>query len=249
MEKKPIMSLKSKENFLREVEALWDRYMNLGDSKDGDSSPVKKTQKEVKEVKPVEVDTEDLSLNRLSRCNVAELKALCKAKGQKVSGKKEDLLQRLIEFSKGGSVEVPKVVKETKKVVKPAGPSKVLAKVSAKPLQVTIRKNNYGNLEHPQTGLVFEGKNNTAVGVQEDSGSVRPLTDEDIEVCKKWKFTYSVPNNLDESKMKVEETEKKDQRDQRSKVEKIIEDGLEEEVLDPEEEVSDVESEEELIED
>lgn len=232
------MSQKSKENFLREVEALWDRYMNLGESSEA--------KVESKKAKPFEVDIEDLSFGRISRCNVAELKALCKAKSLKVSGKKEDLVQRLLDYTKGGESSI----KVEKKVSKPVGPTKVLSKISAKPLIVTIRKNSHGRLEHPPTGIVFDDKNTTAIGVQESNGSVRSLSDEDIETCKKYKFTYSVPNNLDESKMKLPSQETVNRTgDTRSKVEKMIELGPDEDLIDPEEEVSDVESEEELIED
>jgi hypothetical protein len=35
------------------------------------------------------------------------------------------------------------------------------------------------------------------VGKQQDDGSVADLTDEDIEKCKKFKFVYDIPSNLD----------------------------------------------------
>lgn len=248
------MSSITKEEFMSEVEQLWLK-LSLGESsikfQTTDRSQVvelqSKKQKNNQSVSKLEIDIDDLSADRLSRCSVVEMKALCKSKGLKVSGKKDELYQRLLDYGKGSSdVSVKKPLQTKKKV---SETSKALSAVSAKPISVTIRKNTFGNLEHPQTGLVFEEKHKTAIGVQEDSGSIRPLTDEDIETCKQWKFTFTAPNNLDESKMMGELTKKSGL----SKIEKIIEDGredkIEDELIDPEEEPSDVESEEELLED
>ena len=73
------------------------------------------------------------------------------------------------------------------------------------------------------------------IGHQEEDGSVSELCDDDIENCKKFKFQYDTPQNLDKKAslggVKVQELEDD-----------------EDEVLDVEEEVLDVEEVEEEVE-
>jgi len=154
----------------------------------------------VKKTKPAcdltTVDMDDLSMERLSKCNKDELKALCKAKGCKCTGKKEELINRLL-----GNDETPVPSVPVKKPVKNAGKapraSAVIQKLTASVISVPLRYNNFRNLEHPETRLVFDKQTQFAIGRQEDDGTVADLTDEDIEKCKQYKFKYEVPANLE----------------------------------------------------
>jgi hypothetical protein len=90
--------------------------------------------------------------------------------------------------------------------------------------------------------LVFNTKTKRVIGHQEEDGSVSELCDEDIENCKKFKFQYDTPQNLDKKAslggVKVQELE--DDEDV---------DNVEEEVIDVEEveeEVEQVEDDEEV---
>jgi hypothetical protein len=156
------------------------------------------------------IDTTDTSPARLAKSTVAELKALCKAKGFKCSGKKEELVERL---TAGAQTETKNAGPSAKASAVPTGkaPGKVIAKTSAKIASkpdviskltanvpvIPIRRNKFNNYEHPETGFVFDTRNERVVGKQQDDGSVADLTDEDIEKCKKFKFVYDIPSNLD----------------------------------------------------
>jgi len=145
------------------------------------------------------VDMDDLSFERLSSCSKAELSALCKHHGHFCTGKKELLIDRLM----GKSDSKPE--KKEKKEGKASAKAKIRATESISVIKkltsdvpvIPIRRNAYGNLEHPETRLVFDRKSEKAVGTQADDGTVTDLTDEDIQNCKKFKFQYNLPKNLD----------------------------------------------------
>lgn len=187
-----------------------------------------------------DVNTTDLSPERLTRSNKTELSALCKAKGLKVTGKKEDLIQRLL----GNETESKKQVKtESKKQVNKLPSllqniSKEVAKTA-----IAIRRNVHGNFEHLDTGLVFDSEQQkTICGKQQPDGTISSLTDEDIENCKKYKFKYTVPKNLDKDTLdNVKITELDEESDIVKEDEQSVEDDEEEEVEDDEEEEIEIE--------
>jgi hypothetical protein len=80
-----------------------------------------------------------------------------------------------------------------------------------------------------QTGLVFN-TDKMVYGKQKDDDII-PLTPEDIELCKKYKFMYKLPENLNVSKnlddIKIDEVEEEEDLD---------DDDLEEDIEDEEEE-------------
>lgn len=66
-------------------------------------------------------------------------------------------------------------------------------------MKYKISKNKFGNYTHVQTGLVFKSAQEKIVcGRQDDDGSIHPLTEEDIETCKKLKFPF-VQNEINET--------------------------------------------------
>jgi len=154
------------------------------------------------------IDMDDVSLERLHKCNKAELVALCKSKSLKCTGTKEQLMDRLLgkdpssekpkKEDKGKAKDEPEAKpKVTKKADRAGASADVIKKLTADIPVIPIRRNAHGNLEHPETGLVFDRKTETVIGKQEDDGKVSELTDEDIEACKRFKFKYNIPNNLD----------------------------------------------------
>lgn len=145
-----------------------------------------------------EIDMDDISLERLHKCNKAELVALCKSKGCKCTGTKEVLIDRLLgkEESTAPKTE-KKTAEKPKKSDRATGSADVIKKLTADVPVVPVRRNAHGNFEHPETGLVFDRKTETVIGKQEDDGTVAPLTDDDIEACKRFKFKYNIPDNLD----------------------------------------------------
>lgn len=138
-----------------------------------------------------DVDMNDLSPARLHSCTVAELKALCRTHGHKVSGKKQELIDRLL----SGPPEEKK--KSPAKKGKTLKQSDVVKKLTSEIPTISVRPNSFGNLEHPESNLVFNRKTEKVYGRQKSDGTVIDLTEEDIEVCKKFKFLYELPENLD----------------------------------------------------
>lgn len=190
------------------------------------------------------VNTTDLSPERIMKCSVAELKALCKTKGVKCTGKKEELISRLL----GEEVKTEsKVTKETK------GKKKTESKTQASSLSViqkltpiiptiAIRKNQYGNLVHPETQFVFDRIHEVVIGKQGDNGKILDLTDEDIQTCKRMKMQYKLPSNLDKNiNMKNVKVEGLDEEDVEIEDEVEVEDDVEDEEVedDVEDEVED----------
>jgi hypothetical protein len=156
------------------------------------------------------------------------LAGMCKKVGLKQSGKKEELYKRLMDFLTTN----PKPEVSQKK---PSASSKkedppVIKSVKERTAELAIRKNSHGNFEHVATGLVFN-TDKLVYGKQSQDGSVITLTVDDIELCKKYKFPFKVPENLNTSKnlddVKVEEM-----------VEEVLEDDdLEDDIVDDEEDL------------
>lgn len=77
--------------------------------------------------------------------------------------------------------------------------SSVLRKIQQNIQTIHIRRNMYGNYVHEPTGLVFDKDEKIVYGKQ-DGSEIKDLTDEDIEQCKKYKFVWRIPENLDKYK-------------------------------------------------
>lgn len=171
-----------------------DDLLNLfnGDSKVSAKSKTK-VQPSTELDKGIVVAKSELKLQpsaELNKLNKNELIAHCKAKGLKTTGTKQELIDRL---TNGAST--PVAVPE-KKVQKKSSEPPVITKVQNTIQTVQIKKNSFGNFEHSESGLVFDKVSQKVIGKQNASGKVDSLTDEDIEVCNKYKFSYQVPENL-----------------------------------------------------
>ena len=87
------------------------------------------------------------------------------------------------------------VVKKTKKYqVAP-----VLKNIQQNIQTIYIRRNKYGNYEHEPTGLVFDKDEKVVYGIQRGA-DVLDLSEVELELCKKYKFTPRIPENLDKYK-------------------------------------------------
>ena len=190
-----------------------------------------------------ETVSEDVKLTPayLAKCKKPELQALCKKYGVKTVGTKAVLIGYLQNKDSAPEAKSPKVKSTAKS--KQQTP-KLLKSISDSVPVIAIRKNQFGNHEHPETRLTFDKKLKKVIGIQQDDGSVRPLTKDDIDTCNKFKFSYITPSNLDTGgKLEDEVVEELDDDD-----DDIVED--EEEVLEEEEDDDDiVEEEEEVLED
>lgn len=57
----------------------------------------------------------------------------------------------------------------------------------------SIKKNYWGNYEDTETHIVFNAAEKCAIGIQHHSGNIQPLTNVQIELCKRMGWKYSVP--------------------------------------------------------
>ena len=257
------------QNFIKEVadkyslsqDELMDVWFKPGQSKPGKPSP-RSTSSSTKP-KLETIDLEDISLERLHKCTKPELVALCKAKGQKTTGTKEVLIDRLRSCQSNGSATDPKP-KETSqqslksafqksdnkesKVEKKEKPTQskppIVKKLMAEIPVIPIRRNTFGNLEHSETGLIFDRVTETVIGKQQTDGKIKELTEEDIELCKKYKFKYTIPQNLDKDNL---DNVKIQELDSDSEIE-VMEDEVEEvDAVGSEEDVELLEDEEDEL--
>lgn len=210
-----------------------------------DSKPVKKTVKKSAASRESSSEDDNISVKSSDECISIEkvmnpattkdyLKAFCKSKGLTQSGKKEDIVKRVLDYLKKDSSQPTITESVSKPVAKPASkkaaatPS-VISSVVEKAGVNEIRKNKFGNYEHFESGLVFMKDSSTAIGHQNnDTGKIDSLTDRDIEMCKKFKFTYKIPANLNVGKglenVKVDDLDEEEEDE-----EELDEDDLEEE--------------------
>lgn len=184
------------------------------------------------------VNMEDLSVQRLSNCTKPELAALCKSRGLKCTGTKDELKNRLL--GKDDCVKPEKKEKEPPKS-KPKGKDKsaIIEKLTSNVPLIPIRRNKHGNYEHPESSFIFDKVSQLVIGKQEDDGSVSELTEDDIETCKKYKFHYRPSKNLDKDNLEEVNIEEINEED-------IVED---EDVVEDDTEAVEEDEEEEIIED
>ena len=182
--------------------------------------------------------------SNLCKLTKKELVELCKSKGLKYSGTKN----KLIENIQNGEKQQNKPRKKEK--------TKVITDIVSKIPQVAIRRNNFGNFEHPETSLVFDNSTKKVIGIQKQDGTIENLNKESIELCKQYKFNYDLPNNLNNKTLNevdisnlCEEVEEEEVEEEEVEEEEVEEEEVEEEELieESEEELIE-ESEEELIE-
>lgn len=130
--------------------------------------------------------------SELQTKSATDLKKLCKDRGLKTSGTKQDLIDRLTR-------PIGQQKTNTKSTAKSNGLLKYLQRNQD---TLHLRKNAYGRFEHIDTGFIFDEKTQQVIGKQretaDDGGEpvIDPLTIADIEMCKEYKFDYLVPNHL-----------------------------------------------------
>ena len=67
-----------------------------------------------------------------------------------------------------------------------------------------LKKNQYGNYEHKDTGFVFDPQTKEVVGKQENDRVIF-LTLSDIETCNQYGFKFKMPERLEEEEKEHEE--------------------------------------------
>jgi hypothetical protein len=185
----------------------------------------------------------DITKEKILVANKEVLSAMCKKKGLKMSGKKEELVQRLIETlssSSSTSKESSSSSSSSSSFTSSSSSKKsdepsVIKALKSTVSDIAIRKNKYGNFEHMQTGLVFN--TDKMVYGRQVGEEVLSLTTEDIETCKKYKFIYKLPDNLNMNKnlddIKIDDVEEEDDLEDEELVEDVEDD--EDEIIDDDE--------------
>ena len=79
--------------------------------------------------------------------------------------------------------------------------------------EVEVRRNKHGNWEHYGSGIVLDKQTRKAYGRQLDDGSVAPLSEEDIEICKCVGFKYILPDNIKSREDKEDSQDDEDDED------------------------------------
>ena len=223
----------------KELNRLWSGtdVAELADVAEKVESKVKKVKKTEEHVESsssssTKVEPSKIDLDVLLKCNKAELVTLCKLHNLKCSGTKEQLVTILLK--KDTISEDDKSVKSPKKTVKttpkksPKKPVSIIEKkiISNKPT-LPIKRNKHGMFEHTETGLVFNNGSDIALGTQNEDGSIKQLTDNDITNCKQFKFDYILPDNLDANcKVKVKDIKEDEDEDDQEDEELVSEDEL-----------------------
>jgi len=220
-----------------EVYALWSDDQPTSASASSHSSH--SSPKSEKSDKTASVDVSEMTPEKVLTCTKDYLMAYCKSKGLKQSGKKEEIIQRVLDSLKASgsssSASASPAVKTSGSKSKASAPTApVLASVAEKSGTLEIRRNKFGNEEHFESGLVFNKETKMVIGKQNPNGKLDSLTDKDIETCKKYKFLYKLPENLSVDKglqnVKVDELDEEDE-------EELDEDDIEEEEEDLDNEV------------
>lgn len=189
------------------------------------------------------------------------LAALCRKYGLKVTGKVAELRARLEEYRaehpapQTGDQDMSEAGPSNREEKKSATPLNILSglggktntkkekkgamppvlkKLKANAQRHVVARNRFGNYEHAETRLIFDPDDRMVVGRQDyASGNVLELTDEDIEVCKQYKFNYRLPENLDSNKKGLKDIKVGEADDELN--EEDLEEGFEEELEDDDE--------------
>lgn len=235
------------ENYVSQIATKYDLDMKeLMSLWRGDFTPDSNSSKS-KPSSITDLPTADAELDPtiLIKMKKTELAALCKQRGLPYSGTKDKLISRLA----GTNASAKKSNSNNKSVTKKKSPNKrdtsttpVVKALARKTPTVSIRRNNFGNHEHPPSGLVFDKKTQKVIGSQNDNGEIDALDEKSIDICNQYGFDYKLPENLNakSSLADVEVEELDDEEDDEEEEEEFEE----EEVIDDDEEEEEEEEEE-----
>lgn len=180
----------------KDLQAIWscgnnDTVQIETESHSISSSNTKSDNQDNQNVVSSDNDSKSINLMELQKCTVSELKGMCKQRGLKCSGKKADLLSRLV----NGEESLPEKKKPVvaKKKVDTQDVIKQLKANASSSIQ--LRRNAFGNYQHPHSDLIFNDQKKV-FGVQKDDGTIEDLNSESIDLCNKYNFDYVIPDNL-----------------------------------------------------
>ena len=150
--------------------------------------------------------------NELKDMSKTELVELCRIKKLPVSGTKAQIIERLCKADNNSTINFQSTRPVTATTSTPSQVGvPITKKLVEKIPKIEVTRNKFGNFEHFESQLVFDTKTQKVYGKQNSDGSIDDLTEEDIDLCNKYKFTYNLPKNLDKKTnvldVKVDELE------------------------------------------
>lgn len=190
-------------SFVTKISIKYDldknELLSLWDSNETSSKKViKSNDKKIVDTPIFDKNTNnELNQTDLSQYKKTELQDICRQRGLKCTGTKDQLIGILL--GKEIISDTPKKEAPSKKieVSKKVTSTPVAQKLTSSIPTVAIRRNKYGNHEHPDTNFIFDKKTKKAIGKQNEDGTIEDLTKDDIDVCNQWKFQYVISDNLD----------------------------------------------------
>lgn len=148
------------------------------------------------------VESEESKIKELKKKSKGDLQRMCQEINQSDKGKKEELIKRIIK----GKVDT------------------VVDKIRTSITSIIVKKNKFDNYEHIHSGLVFNKNTKCVIGKQDhNTGNVLSLNEDDIEICKQYKFKFNIPKNLNEDEDDILEEEDEDILDDEEEEEEIEE--------------------------
>tara|TARA_Y100000389_G_C17466868_1_gene526453 strand:+ start:930 stop:1586 length:657 start_codon:yes stop_codon:yes gene_type:complete len=117
---------------------------------------------------------------KLMKLKIKELKVKCKELNHPVSGKKAELVKRILSGKRENKSKKKTTIKPT---------------VAPTANEISLSKNDNGNYTYD--GLVFDKSTRMVIGSEGSDGSVVPMTKTDIEKCHRYKLKFVIPMNLD----------------------------------------------------
>ncbi len=199
----------------KELIEIWKNDKNLSNSV-ASTPPPPPEPVPAENNEPVDANKCGYSQQQLDAMKKSELVTLCKQFKLKISGKKDDIVKRLIDLNNQTSQQ---------STVKTASKKQtVLQSLNTTIPTISVRRNKFGNYEHPETHLVFNKVDKMVYGRQNDNGTVDDLDKETIDLCNKFKFKYVLPENLNKTTTTSTNITQDDEDDEDEDDDEILED-------------------------
>jgi hypothetical protein len=137
--------------------------------------------------------------NELSQQSKSELVEACKTRHLKVSGSKAELVERILNHDQNVSVLGCFPTPNNKvRIIQPSQTTVVNKLIKPHVPVIEVKKNKFNNIEHVETKLVYDPVTQKIIGRQDyETGEIKSLSPEDIDLCRKFKFSHVIPDNLD----------------------------------------------------
>ena len=136
----------------------------------------KKDNKDTKIINKEDIGKVDDDMEKYKNMKKNDLVKICNELKISKSGKKEELINRIIK-------------KQNRK-------DNIIDKLNLSLNSIVIKKNEYNNYVHIPTSFVFNKDTKCVIGKEVEEGQIVQLNKNDINICNKYKFKYNIPDDL-----------------------------------------------------